>query len=527
MYKLVSVVLFAALLSGCKKEIPEVRPVPKSKTIQRDRTEGRILKIDTTLYSKFKTPVLKTFYESYGNETVWQSSQKRKIILTELSRAAAEGLSSADYQTNKLIRLEKKFRNLSNAEMVHYDLLLTYNWQKYLKHITQGKLNPKDLYKDWELQPKKTDIAVVLLHNYQSKDFSASIDSCKPQHTMYKRLKKALEIINSFPEDTLKKINSEAKIKPRDTSAVLLKIKRRLMFWKDLKPQDSLTKIYDKKTVAAIKKFQARHGLAADGIIGKGTISALNFTKNQRRNQIIVNLERWKWFQNNLEEQYIIINIPNYKLHVVKKGDTIRMHKIIVGSDKRKTPILDSKLSHAVFNPTWTVPPTIIKEDVIPATLKDRNYLADKNITVYDNKGEVVKADDWKASIAQSYRYVQSPGTYNSLGMVKIIFPNRFSVYLHDTNHPDYFDKTYRSLSSGCVRVEDPLGLVTFLLDDIQYSEDKISEILKNEEPKKVKINTPTYLHLWYWTAWSENGKLIFRDDIYHLDEDLYQKLGH
>jgi len=526
MYRLLFSFLILSLIS-CKNEVPKTNLLPKIKIIKRAPiTEGKILKIDTTLYADFESPVLTTFYKSYANETVWQSSKTRKIILTELTLATQEGLNPEDYQVKKLTQIEKKFSLLSDKEMVSYDLLLTYNLQKYIKHISQGKLNPKTLYEDWELSPRQTDVNKILFNTYKSTDFAASIDSCKPQHIVYKRLKKALELINSYPEDTLRKIAFEAKIIPNDTNAALLKIKQRLLYWKDLKARDSLTNIYDAKTVVAVKKFQTRHGLAADGIIGKGTVAALNFSKKQRKQQIIANLERWKWFQHNLGKQYIIVNIPDYTLHVVNENDTVRTHKVIVGSAKRKTPILTSKLSYAVFNPTWTVPPTIIKEDVIPATIKNKNYLAEKNITVYDGNGNVVEAADWKVSRAKGYRYVQSPGTYNSLGMVKIIFPNRFSVYLHDTNHRDYFDKTFRSLSSGCVRVENPLDLTAYLLNDtIQYSKDKIAEILKSEKTQSVKINTPTYLYLWYWTAWSDNDKLIFRDDIYQLDEDLYKKL--
>ena len=188
--------------------------------------------------------------------------------------------------------------------------------------------------------------------------------------------------------------------------------------------------------------------------------------------------------------------------------------------------MLSFKLSYTVFNPTWTVPPTILKEDVIPATKKNWNYLESKNITVYDNNGNKVTSGQWIPSKAKSYRYVQSPGSYNSLGMVKIMFPNRFSVYLHDTNHRDYFVKSNRSLSSGCVRVDQPLELTATLLNDsINYNQEKIGEILKTGETKNVKFNKEILLHQWYWTAWSKNNQLIFRDDIYSLDEELYNKL--
>ena len=299
-----------------------------------------------------------------------------------------------------------------------------------------------------------------------------------------------------------------------------------MIYWKELQPKDSLTPVYDEETAIALKKFQSRHGLAVDAKIGPGTIASLNFSKNQRTQQILVNLERWKWYPKQMGKEYIIINIPDYKLTLVNHYDTLRTHKVIVGRAKRKTPILSSKLTQVVFNPTWTVPPTILREDVIPAVLKSRSYLTKSNIKVYDRNGRIVSPYEWQLSQAKTYRYVQSPGTFNSLGMVKIIFPNRFSVYLHDTNHRDYFEKNDRSISSGCVRVENPLELTEYLLnDEVNWSLEKITETLQNERTKFVKIKKEVSFHLLYWTAWSENNKLIFRDDIYNLDANLYNQL--
>jgi murein L,D-transpeptidase YcbB/YkuD len=156
----------------------------------------------------------------------------------------------------------------------------------------------------------------------------------------------------------------------------------------------------------------------------------------------------------------------------------------------------------------------------------DSCYLAQTNIKIYDANGNLVSANDWKLSSAKSYRYVQSPGTFNSLGMVKLIFPNRFSIYLHDTNHRDFFGKQMRSLSSGCVRVENPLKLAEYLLDDeTNWNLEKITETLQSAKTKQIKIKNKVDVHILYWTAWSEKNTLIFRDDIYNLDADLYQKL--
>lgn len=359
-----------------------------------------------------------------------------------------------------------------------------------------------------------------------SDSLAYEIEQLKPNHIVYKRLKKALQLLNNFPKDNFKSIKFTKIITPNDTTPSIIDIKKRLIYWKDMQPNDSLTPIYDQEMVTALKRFQSRHGLAADAKIGAGTIASLNFSKTQRTQQILANLERWKWFPKQMGNEYIIINIPDYKLLLVKNKDTLRTHRVIVGRTKRKTPILSSTLTQVVFNPTWTVPPTILREDVIPAILRSREYLTQSNIKVYDSNGRIVSPYEWKLSQAKTYRYVQSPGTFNSLGMVKLIFPNRFSVYLHDTNHRDYFEKIDRSLSSGCVRVENPLELTEYLLHDpVSWNLEKITETLQKERTKFVKIKKEVAIHLLYWTAWSENDKLIFRDDIYSLDSNLYDKL--
>ena len=528
MNKFFILLLLLGILS-CKKEEPKKKATPIVPSAPRTviRPEGKALPVDSLLLIPFNSETLKDFYKSSGYRTVWQSKKNRKTILKQLLESEKEGLNPDDYKVNKLQKYERKFVLLNDKDVVNYDILLTRNLQKYISHLTNGRLNPRTLYPDWDLKENKIEVNETIADFLKSDSLEYKIEQLKPNHIVYKKLKKALEIINSFPKDTFSKIEIANKIVANDTNSALINIKKRLIYWKDMQPKVSLSAIYDEESLEAVKKFQTRHGLSADGVIGKGTIQSLNFSKNQRKKQILANLERWKWFPRDMKNEYVIINIPDYKLTLVKDGDTLRTHKVIVGREKRKTPVLSSKLSSVVFNPTWTVPPTILKEDVIPAITRNRNYLAQTNIKVYDRNGNIVSADNWTLSNARGYRYVQSPGTFNSLGMVKILFPNRFSVYLHDTNHRDYFTKSMRSLSSGCVRVDNPLALTEYLLDDATlWNLEKITETLQSEKTKQVRIKKEAYVHILYWTAWSEKNRLVFRDDIYNLDADLHDKLG-
>lgn len=525
MHRFVLIATLFLLQVSCKeKEIAYAEPSKKeiAKTI--DEIKRHV--IDSTYVTAFENDSLTSFYKMNGFKTVWNTPKNRTLIIDEILRADKEGLLPKDYNIDALKRYGENITGLSDKEIVGYDVLMTLSIQKYLLHLTRGKLNPRELYTDWDLTPNTADINLLLTGAANGDSLQIIIEKAKPQHILYKKLKDALVLINTFPADSLKKIEIATKLKVNDTSSALIDIKKRLVYWRDLKAPDSLTALYDPETAKAIKRFQTRHGLAADGVIGTSTVMALNTTKNTRKEQIIANLERWRWFPRQMSEHYIIANIPDYKLHTVFKNDTTRTHNIIVGTSKRKTPILSSKLSHAVFNPTWTVPPTILKEDIIPATTKNRSYLSKKNITVYDKNGKEISATSWDPEKALNYRYVQSPGTYNSLGMVKIIFPNNFTVYLHDTNHREYFDKANRSLSSGCIRVQNPLELTEYLLDDkANWSLEKITETLKREKTQSAKIKKEIYIYQLYWTAWSHDNTLQFRPDIYTLDGELYSKL--
>lgn len=525
MNKILFLLLVFAIFS-CEKETKKKVSTPIPKPIPVIAVDGKSVIIDSVLLKPFGGKILTEFYRATGFKSVWQSKKDRKIILEQLNNSADEGLNLANYEVTKLEQYEKRYDSLKDNERAKYDVLLTHKLQKYISHLSTGLFNQRDFYTNWDLKKDTININSAIAILLKTDSLKYKMEQLKPNHIVYKSLKKALKIINTFPNTTFNPIAIEAKIVLNDTNVSIIEIKKRLIFWKDMKPKDSISAIYDSETNEALKKFQIRHGLAADGVIGAGTIAALNFSRNDRKQQILSNLERWKWFPKDLGKEYLIINIPDYKLTLVKNNDTIKSYKVIVGRDKRQTPVLSSRLSNVILNPTWTVPPTILKEDVIPSIAANRNYLAQTNIKVYDTNGNEVSTNNWQLSSAKSYRYVQSPGTFNSLGMVKFSFPNRFSVYLHDTNHRDFFGKQKRSMSSGCVRVQNPLELAEYLLGgETNWTVEKITEILKSKKTKYIKIPKEVNIYILYWTAWSENNTLIFRDDIYNLDAVLNKKL--
>lgn len=521
--KAISLFLTLFILISCEQKVqPKIVQHPKIVITK----AGKIITIDSVIIAKIKDSSVIAFYQANQNNTFWLIDSTRKNITALFDNLEQDGLFPKDFDLKNIENSEDNFENLSDSKLIDYDILLTENLSRYVQKVSKGSLNPNILYSNWELKENNINFKTLLL-NFQKKDsFDFALNAAEPNHIVYKRLKTALKIINALPKYDFKNTEIKNIIALNDTNEAIIEVKKKLLYWKDLKPVDSITPIYDEATEGAVKKFQMRHGLGVDGVIGGGTAGVLNFTKEQRKKQIIANMERWRWFPRKFENEYAIINIPDYSLRVVQNSDTIRVHKVIIGRPSRKTPVLSSKLTHLIFNPTWTVPPTILKKDIVPDAIKNRNYFSSKNITIYDSNNRVVSPWQWNARRARSYRYVQSPGEENSLGLVKFIFPNRFTIYLHDTNTKGFFEKDIRALSSGCIRVQNPLELTEYLLDDSEkWNLEKIFEAISTGKTSQVPINKEVYIHILYWTAWSENGTLQFRDDLYSLDMDLYKKL--
>jgi murein L,D-transpeptidase YcbB/YkuD len=481
-------------------------------------------------FLKNKKDSIQLLYKKFEEHEIWYDAENRTDLIHEIEYCYKDGLEPEDYNYENILLLEAKRKELTDDAIINYDILLTESFEKLATHLHCGKTKPKDIYTDWDIPAKSIALSNKILDAIKTKTIATFFKEIKPQHSTYVSLKKSLVLLNALPKYKLKKIFITDKIEINDTIPQIILIKEHLSYWKDYKNKDSIiTPIYDENTFSAIKKFQRRHGLKTDGVIGNGTIKALNFSKTERREQIYANLERWKWFPENFGKEYLIINIPEYYLAYVVDEDTITKHRVIVGKPKRSTPIISSKLSNFVFNPTWTLPPTIIKEDLTPSATKNREYFNNNRITIYNKNKKEVSAEEWIPEDAKTYRYVQVPGHDNSLGLVKFNFSNRHLVYLHDTNHRDFFVREYRALSSGCVRIEKSLSLAETILkhdEKSKWSKFEIDTIIKNKKTKYVPLNNLSVnIYLFYWTSWSNKEGLQFREDIYNLDKKLYEAL--
>lgn len=516
------------LLSSCKKNNEDTSVFNNDTDLIKDAVTNAIIRTIPTEKLDQLEDSIQLYYNKLDNFEIWYDLKNRTDLINEIKASAKEGLDPNDYLLKTIEKLELKRSKLNDDEIIDYDILLTRTYRKLATHLYKGKVNPKTVYSNWDLKKEDPSLSDSLMLAIKNKTVSQSFENLKPQDFMYKRIKHSLALLQLYPKDSLQKIAIKEKIELNDTVTEVVKIKQRLHYWKDYFRTDSIiTPVYDEYTFNAIKEFQKRHGLKPDGVIGKGTVKALNYTKEERIEQTIANLERWKWFPHDFGNEYLIVNLPDYSLQYVIENDTVAEHTLVVGKKSRQTPILISKISNLVFNPTWTVPPTIIKEDLTPAASKSLNYFSRNNMTIYDSTGQKVLPEEWNPELSKTYRYVQAPSYQNSLGVLKFNFPNKHLVYLHDTNHRDYFTRDYKALSSGCVRVENPLDLGEKILthENKDWNRATMDTLLKRKNTKIIPIKHNISVLLLYWTNWSNGNQLIFRDDIYNHDKKLYEAL--
>ncbi|WP_162098459.1 L,D-transpeptidase family protein [Nitritalea halalkaliphila] len=284
---------------------------------------------------------------------------------------------------------------------------------------------------------------------------------------------------------------------------------------------------YDSLLLRGVLRLQQRLGLNQDGVIGNGTLAGLNEPPAQQMQKLAVNMERLRWLPDTLkEETVIVVNIANFRMDLIQNRDTLFSTEAIVGKNYRKTPVFNAEMSYLVFSPTWTVPPTILANDVLPAVKKDMNYLKSKQMRVLTFDGKEVDPTkiNWQSLSARGFPYMirQDPGPQNSLGAVKFMFPNRYNVYIHDTPSREQFGRDNRALSSGCIRIREPERLAVLLLEDQGWTPERIAAAMKRKTEENVRLKRPIPVVLLYLTAWTdEGGRLQWREDIYTRDAEL------
>lgn len=470
--------------------------------------------------------------------THFDSLEKAKGMIDFIADAEYHGFNPDDYHY-QLIKsawdnLEKDSSLVFDGNFVAgLDLLLTDAFLELASHLYYGKLDAASLGTDWEITRDKPayPFDAHLQSMLSGGDVAEGFKRYYPPYPGYEAMvAEARSLKTQLPEDFTVKMNITESIKPGDSLEGMAAIKNKLAFLGFYEP-DTLSNPYkyDEKTVAAVHRLQEQFGYNQDGAIGKNTLKALNMPVEQKISQLYANMERLRWMPVSLEPMYVMVNIADFTLNVYRGDSNLLFMKTIVGQDYRETPVFNSQISYLVMSPSWHVPPTIKKKDVIPAVIKDVNYLKKKKMLVYDSQGKVVDPEtvNWKKD-GMRYSVKQKPGAYNSLGKVKFMFPNKHNVYLHDTPSRSLFTRDERAFSSGCIRVELPYELAALLLADMpDWTPERIRKAMDSGIERTVVLKDKVGVYIYYLTAWgNSSGKISYRTDIYNRDKTIEKALN-
>jgi murein L,D-transpeptidase YcbB/YkuD len=492
---------------------------------------------------------LALFYRQHQFQPAWLDAHgwlaSARILLQAVQDAAAEGLAPRDYdhlETGERMinpvddRLEDP--HALDADRLRLDMALTALLIKYCTHLSQGRVRPEALFESdiYPERPPRNDLPQQLAKALSDERLGAFIASLRPKHTQYAELKSVLEryrqiaAAGGWPQ-----IPAGPELRPGATDERVAVLRRHLVVTGDLAVEaPDAEDRFDAILEAALKQFQERHGLAADGVVGKSTLVALNIPVEARIIQLELNMERWRWMPDTLPARYLAVNIPAFELKLVDNDEAVLAMRAIVGQTQRPTPILSGLMSYIELNPYWNIPQKIAGEDILPKIQSDPQYLSRQGIQVFNSWQEDAPAldplqVDW-SRVSQNYfpyRLRQVPTAHNALGRVKFMFSNPYSIYIHDTPGKSLFNKPQRNFSSGCVRVEHPLALAAQILKGQGWDRRRLKTILQTERPHSIALDSPLPVYLLYFTAWTDAEQRIhFAEDVYQRDLRLYQALN-
>ncbi len=489
------------------------------------------------------------FYELRDFEPAWTIQEEPrdyvKAFLTVLGAADQHGLRPEIYHIRTIDKILGNLEAIAQIKsdtdiylLADLDMLLTDAFLTYGSHLLAGQVNPETFDPEWIANRRGADMAAILQYALDSGAIYESLRSLWPKHEGYIRLYETFNQYRLLLENGVKwpLVAAGFKMQLGDRHERVAMLRARLADDPELQAGflAGETDLFDKNLKMAVIDFQSRHGLDMDGIVGPATLAALNTSLEEKVERIRLNLERWRWLPEDLGIRSVQVNIADFKLKVIEQQQNVLEMKIIVGKDYRQTPVFSDKISYMVLNPSWHVPQSIAVNDKLPLIKKNPGYLAQQKMRLFSSWRSDAKElnpyhIDWRKVTESnfSYRLRQEPGPNNALGRIKFMFPNRFNVYLHDTPSRELFNKTNRTFSSGCIRVQNPEELALYLLnDDPRWDREKLRKALNTMKEQFIRLPAPVPVHLLYWTVFiDEDGVVQFRNDIYGRDAQLAKAL--
>jgi len=487
---------------------------------------------------------VKAIYAMNGNRPLWVGHAKNFNQFIEILQNPYYNYKNKLFKQDTIDQYSYLLQNNMNPnenaeELYKLEVALTSSYLALGNFIVQsdvnweevrGKLKElkelKDIKANWEMVKKKTPSVDDFFNALVNQNIDGFYKSLTPLKKRHQALINALQRYQNMYD--IKKVTYGDDLKFGDNHPRISNIKKRLAISGDFPTQNSYSDIFDEKLKMALTQYKNRFNLEQNGLIDKVTIYYLNKPIELLIKDIIVNLDKLKVFPDKFPNEVIIVNIPEFRMNYYKNSYPILSMNAVVGRDVRPTPIFSSKMTYLVLNPTWNIPANLVRRDLIPTLEENPNYMEEHNIHAYKGWGKnskeiknfsVSKLLPYKEGGSIPYRFVQSPGDDNALGRVKFMFPNKYSVYLHDTDNKDLLTRRYRVYSSGCMRLHHPFELLEVLKPRLGASASRVEKYLASKKTKHLRFNKPLAVQTVYFTVFERNGQTYFRKDIYGYDK--------
>jgi murein L,D-transpeptidase YcbB/YkuD len=472
---------------------------------------------------------LSSHYLKQNGSIYWVNSGRMNQFLQRLQRAQYDGLNPQDYPADSLADLSNNLNSDDARAAAEAELYYSAFFISYAADLKIGRVAPQKVDPNLFRNRKTIDALRVLTELKKQPDPGKFLTAFEPKNRHYQGLKRMLKAYTGAIEQGIDwpSIAQGGAVKAGQSDARMPQIRQVLTITGDYDGPVNSTK-YDSALAAAVTKFQVRHGLEAKGLLGKQTIVAMNIQPEERRRQIILNMERWRWMPDNLGDEHFMVNIAAYELQWVKAGHEVERMNVVVGAVATQTPEFSDEMEYVELNPTWTVPYTIATKEMLPKLQSDPYHYAQEFELFAGGKLADWGSVNWASYGGGKFPFTfrQKPGAKNALGKVKFMLPNAHNVYLHDTPAKDKFAQTTRAFSHGCIRLSRPADLAYELLGQKKgMSQSDVDEIWAGGENTKITLPKKIPVHLVYATAFASDNGIEFRTDVYGRDKKLYTAL--
>ena len=529
-----SLLFFAYCFVSCESGPEKAKVTVVKDDVFTIQLRSSLRPFDTTNKKTFRSVAddVRFTYQSHGYRPIWIGTHYKPTdaaakLIDELEDTYWDGLDTTRYKLTALKNLKEKLdttRENSLSDAIAFDTALTHCYLLAAKNLLLGTIAPKTADSLWYHINDSSWYAPQLLVSARS--YYPSLDTFRSRVPTYSLLREAYKHYTELANDTLftQALSLIQSIKHPDSEEldIIRKAIGYEMPWVTTIPNDSVSE--EKQLFMA---YQAYSGLQQSGKPDTATIARLATPVDSLLQKIKANMERVRWMQRQFGDLYLVVNVPLMELFLRKDGLNKVHMRVVVGRPERQTPSLYANMADVVINPPWGVPPTILKNDVLPGLQKSgKKYMDKKGLKAYDRKGQVIRAANINARNYKNYYYQQAPGNDNSLGYVKFNLPNRWDIYLHDTPHRGDFGKRFRALSSGCIRLQRPLDMAVYILADLEkknYTLGRLDTVIKTHRTRWELLKTKIPVHITYLTVFEDTtGKHIqFVRDVYHRDDKL------